>query len=289
MPEAATTTAATTTTTATTTPAATTTTAATTPAPAWHGYTEQADIDYVATKGWTGPADVMKSYRSAEKLIGRNPDTLLTLPRADDPEGTRAAFVKLGLPEKADAYDMRVGLPKDATIDDAFAKQMQGVLHKAGLTAGQATALIGEYNGMTLAQQAQAAKDYELSVQSDKQALLDEWKGGHDRMMNRAKTAVTALGFTGELIDAVERQVGYAKTYKMFAEIGAKLGEDSLVLGDKDKPGFVANLTPGEAKAQWEEFKLDKNNVAALGDVNHPGHKGAKAKQTAWFKVMYPE
>ena len=257
-------------------------------APAWHGYTEQADIDYVATKGWQGPADAVKSYRSAEKLIGRNPDQLLVLPRADDPDGTRAVLAKLGLPEKPDAYDMKVGLPKDAQVNEDFAKSMQGMLHKAGITTGQAKQLVSDWNAMSLAQQTQASKDYELNVQADKQLLLDEWKGGHDRMMNRAKTAATALGFTGELIDAVEQKLGYAKTYKMFAEIGGKLGEDTFVGAGEKTGGFGATLTPAEAKTQLAEMRADLNHVKAMMDKSHPGHKLAQEKENKLFAIMYP-
>ena len=272
----------------TTTAAATTTAATTIAAPPWHGMTEPDAAAYVEKKGWTNPAEVIKSYQNAEKHIGRDPDTLLVIPRADDPDGARAVFAKLGMPEKPEAYDMKVGLPQDAKMNDGFAKNMQGVLHKAGLTAAQAKTLVGEYNAMQVAQIAQAAKDYELNVQADKQALLDEWKGGHDRMLNRAKTAATTLGFTPELIDAIEKHVGYAKTYKLLADMGAKLGEDGLVTGTK-QTGFNTALTPAEAKAEFDNAKLDPNFVKALGDKSHPGHAAATAKQTAWFRIMFPE
>lgn len=254
----------------------------------WHGLTDPEAVSYITNKGWQGPADVIKSYQGAEKLIGRDPTTLLQLPRADDPEGMKAVFQKLGLPDSPDKYDMKIGLPKEAQVDEGFAKSMQGVLHKANITGDQAKVLVTEYNAMQLAAIEQANKDYELNVAADKQSLLDEWKGGHERMMNRAKTAATALGFTPELIDAVEKQVGYAKTYKMFADIGAKLGEDGLVTAGKET-AFGETLTPAEAKAQWDQFKMDPNNVKALTDKSHPGHQAAQAKQTKLFSIMYPE
>lgn len=256
-------------------------------APPWHGLTDPDAVSYITNKGWQGPADVIKSYQGAEKLIGRDPTTLLQMPRADDPDGMRAVFTKLGLPDSPDKYDMKVGLPKDAQVNDDFAKSMQGVLHKAGVTDVQAKTLVAEYNAMQLAAIEQQATDYNLNVAADKQALLDEWKGGHDRMMNRAKTAAQTLGFTPELIDAVEKQVGYAKTYKMFADIGAKLGEDGLVTAGKTAD-FNAQLTPAEAKAQWDATKLDPNFTKALMDKSHPGHKVAQEKQNRLFAVMYP-
>ena len=274
------------TTTATTTTAADTTAATTATAP-WHGITDTDAAAYVANKGWQSPQDVIKSYQGVEKLIGRDPSTLIPIPRLDDPEGVKSVFQKLGLPESPDKYDMKVGLPKEAKVDEGFAKTMQGMFHKANLTVDQAKTLAADYNALSVAKAAQEAKDYELNVQADKQSLLDEWKGGHDRMMNRAKTAATSLGFTTELIDAIEKQVGYAATYKMFAEIGGKLGEDTLVTPNKNTD-FGNTLTPDEAKAQLATARSDPNHRAALMDKSHPGHKLAQEKENKLFAIMYP-
>lgn len=289
MTEAATATTTTDTAATATAAAATTTTAATATEAPWHGLTDPSAVEYIQNKGWQGPADVIKSYQGAEKLIGRSPDQLLVVPRADDPDGMRQVFQKLGMPEKPDAYDMKLGLPKDAKVDDGFAKGMQGILHEANITKSQADVLVGKYNAMLTAAAEQQAKDYELNVQADKAALLDEWKGGHDRMMTKAKAAAQTLGFTPEMIDGIEKTVGYAGTYKLLAEIGAKLGEDGLVTTGGKTPAFDGMLTPQEAKAQWDQAKLDPNFMAALKDAQHPGHKAAQAKQTTWFKIMYPE
>jgi hypothetical protein len=182
---------------------------------------------------------------------------------------------------------MTVGLPQGAKPDPNFSKTMQGILHKSNLTDTQAKTLVAEYNTLNTSLAEQAAKDYELNVQADKQALLDEWKGGHDRMMNRAKTAATTLGFTPELIDAIEKQVGYAGTYKLLAEIGSKLGEDTLITQSKNTD-FGTQLTPDEAKSQLATARSDPNHRAALMDKNHPGHKMAQEKENKLFAIMFP-
>jgi lysophospholipase L1-like esterase len=107
-------------------------------------------------------------------------------------------------------------------------------------------------------------------------------------MMGRAKAAATTLGFTPELVDAIEKHVGYAKTYKLLAEMGGKLGEDNLRTVDSKTPGFEGKMTPDEAKAEWGAKQLDPNFMAALKDKTHPGHKGAQEVQNRLFKVMYP-
>jgi hypothetical protein len=97
---------------------------ASTPAPdaaaPWHGLTDPDAAAYISNKGWTAPADIVKSYQGVEKLIGRDPSTLITMPRMDDPEGVKSVFQKLGLPESPDKYDMTVGLPKGAKADEGF-------------------------------------------------------------------------------------------------------------------------------------------------------------------------
>lgn len=265
--------------------------AASAAAASWHGVPET-DVEgtaYIKNKGWQGPADVIKSYQGAEKLIGRDPSTLVTLPRADDPAGFRAVLSKLGLPESPDKYEFSPP-GEGAKLDAGYEKWARDTFHKVGLTGEMAKTLTKEHNAFIAATLAQQATDYDLSVEADKKALLAEWKGGHERMMNAAQTAAKALGFTPEMIDGIEGAAGYAGTWKFFAQLGQKMGEDGFVTaGEGGKPGFGAQLTPAEAKTQWEAMKIDPTAIAALKDHQHPGHKAAKAKQTLLFGVMYPE
>lgn len=263
------------------------------PAPAaelpWHGITDPEVAAYVTNKGWQSAADVIKSYQGAEKLIGRDPSQVLIMPRADDPDGIKAVFAKLGMPESPDKYDVKVGLPQGASVDENFAKSMQGLFHQANLTDSQAKALAGGYNQLLASLAEQQAKDYELNVEADKKSLMEEWRGGHERMMNLAKNAAQTLGFTGEAIDAMEKTMGYAGTYKFLADLGKKLGEDSFVSPATKTAAFEGMMTPEEAKSAWDQTKLDPNFMAALRDPSHPGHKAAQEKQTKLFRIMYPE
>lgn len=255
----------------------------------WHGLPETAaeDIAYINNKGWKSPADVMNSYRNAEKVIGKDPSTLLTMPRPDDPAGFRSVMQKLGLPETPDKYEFAAP-PDGMKPDDGYLTWARSTFHELGLTAGQVKALSGKHNEYVAGILAQQQKDYELSVTSDKAALLSEWGGGHERMMASAKHAASTLGFTPEMIDAMEKSVGYAGTYKFFADLGKKMGESKFIVGG-DKPGFEGQMTPAEAKAELDSMKLDPNVKAALFDKTHPGHKAAVEKQQRLYKICYPE
>lgn len=249
----------------------------------WHGLTEAADIAHVETKGWKSPADVIKSYRGAETLLGRDPSTLLVIPRADDPVGFRAAMTRLGMPETHDKYEINV--PKG--VDPKYGDWARQTFHKLGLTASQAKDLSNANNEFAAAAAVESDKTYNLQVQTDKHALLVEWGGGHERMMSAAQTATRSLGMTGEMIDALEKSMGYAGVMKYLAGLGQKMGEDSFVSG-VSKPGFGGTMTPEEAKIEYEKAKLDPNFTKALFDNQHPGHKAAKTKQTQLHALMYP-
>lgn len=257
--------------------------------PAWHGLPETAaeDIAYINNKGWKGPTDVIASYRNAEKLVGRDPSTLLTMPRADDPAGFLEVMGKLGRPADAAKYEFAEP-PAGMKPDDNYLTWARGTFHELGLTASQAKTLSGKHNEYVAGVMAQQQKDYELSVTSDKAALLSEWGGGHERMMASAKHAANTLGFTPEMVDAMEKSVGYAGTYKFFADLGKKMGESKFVVGG-DKPGFEGQMTPAEAKVEHDNMKLDPNVRAALLDKMHPAHKSMVDKQNKLIAIMYPE
>lgn len=252
----------------------------------WHGIAEADGAAYVANKGWQAPADVVRSYREAEKLIGRDPSTLLVMPRSDDPVALRSVQAKLGMPETPDKYEFAKP-PEGLSVDEGYVGWARNTFHKAGLTNGQVKELSAAHNEYVAGILAQQEKDYQTSVAADKKTLLNEWKGGHDRMLNVAQAAAKALDFTPEMIDAIERSVGYAGSMKFFAQLGQRLSEDGFVSGGDSKP-LAGMMTPEEAKAQWESKKLDTNFMAALQDRNHPGHKEAQRKQTELFGIMYP-
>jgi hypothetical protein len=243
---------------------------------------------YVANKGWKNPADVIQSYRGAEKLIGRDPNTLLTIPKADDPAALRGVLTKLGLPETPDKYAFAEP-PEGITQDEGYVAFARGAFHDIGLLPAQATRLTDLHNQyMANVLQKQAA-DYNLSVETDKKALLAEWGGGHERMMNAAKTAAKALGFDATTIDAIERDKGYAGTWRFFAELGKKLGEPGFTSSTGSASFNNATMTPDEARIQWQQLQNDPVWKKEAADRTHPNHEAAAKKQRALFAIMYPD
>lgn len=260
------------------------------PAGAWYeAHTQNAETrEYIKTKGWSDFEGTVNSYRNAEKLIGADPSTILRMPKAGDVEGQRALYAKLGMPDSADKYEF--DKPDDLPLDEGYMGAAKGWFHKIGLSGDQAKQLTAAHNDYIRQALQAEAQDYKAGVEADNMALKREWQGGYDRMMQRAERAVNMLGFTGEMIDGLEQAVGYAGVMKFMAELGGKLGEDGLG-GNTGGPagGFTGEMTPAEAKVQWDQALLDQNFATALTDRDNPGHKAAKAKQAQLFAIMYPE
>jgi hypothetical protein len=270
------------------TPPAGTPPAGTPPPAPWHGVTDPVEAAFIDNKGWKSPADVIKSYKGVEKLVGRDPESLLSLPKPGDTAGWEALYSRLGRPESPDKYDLKIGA-EGLTVDEGFQKQVAGMLHKAGVSTEQAKVIAGEYNTFLKAQNEQAAKDYELNVTTDKQALLKEWGGGFERKMNAAQAGVAALGFDNTIVNAIEGAIGYGATMRLFAGLGEKLTGDHRFVGPDGAPKFSGAMTAPEAAAEIEKLKGDKDFQSTLHDKQHPNYKTNLKKWQDLFAVAYPE
>jgi hypothetical protein len=254
----------------------------------WHGAADPDAVAYVTAKGWKAPADVIKSYQNAEKLIGRDPNSLLVMPKEGDEAGFNDFYTKLGRPADAKGYDMKVN-SDGLSLDPGYSEWAAGTFHKLGLSKKQGEALLASHNDYMRSTLAAQAKDYDLNVQADRTALQTEWRGGFERMMGAAQGAVRALDIPAEAIDGIERALGYAGTMKLFATIGGKLGEDKFVSADGKSAGFGNSMTPDEARQQLAQMKLDPATRSALTDAQHPAHKDTKAKWQKLHGVAFPE
>lgn len=114
---------------------------------------------------------VLTSYMNLEKLMGVPQEQLKLPAKADDVEGWKGIYAKLGMPEKADGY--MFNLPKDAPTENAdFARKM---FHELGLSKRQGETLFTKWNDHAASflkqQETQASQEAEKQVNS----LKSEW------------------------------------------------------------------------------------------------------------------
>lgn len=173
-------------------------------APAWTDALDDDGKKFVESRGFKSPADALKALRDGAP------------------------------PATADAYQ----LPVPDGEDPAFAKSVAPLMHKAGLSAAQATALATAWNEMQATQRQAAATAAEASereagalAQREEADLRREWGTAFDANAEHGRRAVAKFlpGDGASKIkaaQALEGAIGYAGMMRMWASIGALIAED---------------------------------------------------------------
>lgn len=208
---------------------------------------------YVQNKGWKGPEDLVTSYQNLEKNFGVPESQLLKLPKEDaGAEDWGKVWNKLGRPEKPDGYGIK---SKDGAANE-FQKWASEAFHEAGLTTKQAQAVVAKWDGYIEAQEKAQHAVQAQKVEQEVASLRTEWGPAYDQSVKDAQKAAQTFGVKPEVVDALEKSMGYSETMKFFQKIGAKLGEADYVSGARGD-SFNRALTPEAAIAKIEELKQD--------------------------------
>lgn len=208
---------------------------------------------YIQNKGWKSPGEIVESYKSLESNFGVPENQLLKLPKDEsDAEGWNKTWNKLGRPEKPEGYGLK---DKEGKAND-FQKWASETFHGAGLTAKQAQAVVTRWDAHVAEQNKAQETAFNQKVEQEIAGLKSEWGMAHDQNMKQAQAAARSLGVTDQVIDALEKQMGYSATMKLFQKVGSKIGEGDFVTGDRGN-SFGSAMTPEAAKAKIEEIKLD--------------------------------
>jgi hypothetical protein len=241
-------------------------------------------------KNTTSLGSLAKQLVNAQKMIGVPPEQLLRLPgEKATPEELAAFHVKLGRPEKADAYDMKEdGLPEDligrkevvAWAKDAFFKH--GVPKKVGET------LMAEYSQFMQGVLKKATDDHASKRTEIIQQLEKEFGGAFNQMHTLAFNAVKKFDKSGAFTKFLEdTKLGDNPEFvRIFAQVGKALGDDTIVDGGSGPVGL--KLTPDQAKTKLKELESDAENVKILQDNRHPKHELLRQERTRLYGIAFP-
>ncbi|PWR24977.1 hypothetical protein [Zavarzinia aquatilis] len=250
--------------------------AGTTPATPWYSETHK---DLVALKKWSGPDDVLHSYASLEALVGADK---IAIPKpTDEPAAWDAVWNRLGRPVTPADYK----LPVPEGDNGEFAATMAPILHKAGLTQGQANTLATAWNEMQAAQARAADEARKTQGLKEVADLQKEWGAHYDTNVELGSRAfrLFASDQDAELIHKVETALGAGGLIKMFNRIGAAMGVGTLEGGAPQPGGFGGGAAA--AKAEIETLKGDKAFMDAYLFGTGPAHKEAVAKMETLQKL----
>jgi hypothetical protein len=216
--------------------------------------------DYVASKGWKGVDDVITSNKNLESLLGADKAGrgFIWPKDENDAEGHKALRAKLGVPEKADDYQLP--LPAGATEPDAFLKAVTLEMHKLGVPKSIAQGLAKFVNDYD----ANAMKEAETtSKQQSEQALTElktEWGSAHDANKGLAVSLMSEMGFTQEEITAMS---GNAELLRKFHKGAAKLGTKQMAPGQSSGGGVDQATAIAQLEAARAERAAGKITEAA--------------------------
>ena len=205
--------------------------------------------------------DFVKSYLSAQKLVGANKVAIPNKMATD--EDWDEVYKKLGRPEKPDDYKYSF---KDDEINQDQLKSFNETAHRIGLLPKQAERIIKFYNEMNEQQQTDQTKVFEEKQVEAMSALKKEFGPQFNKRLDQAKRlAVNSLGqdfLENTYLKDGSRLGDNLTVIKAFSDLADKLSEDPIIQGDgasymtaKDIEKEITELTQ-EGSAYW-----DKNHI----------------------------
>ena len=207
-----------------------------------------------------------KSYVHAQKLVGA--DKIPVPNKFATEKDWDAVYQKLGRPEDATGY--KYDLPEDQTINQEVLNNFSDQAHKLGLLPGQANGVVQFYNNMQAASLQEQDSVAVAARENITKELKQEWGQAYDQKINQASNLAKTVG-ASELFDtnlADGTKLGdHPVMIKAFAELAAKMGEDSIT----QSSGPIYQ-TP--AQIEKEIGNLTQAG-SAYWDKHHPNHGAA--------------
>lgn len=195
------------------------------------------------------------SWLEAQKLLGAPADQLIRMPRSDDPAGMAALHKRLGRPDAATDYALKDH--KGADLDPTTAEAFRNAAHKANLSKEAAATLAAEMAKFGEAQAANAQAEYDGKIAQAKTELVKNWGSNFAPFKEMAKAGAAALGFDREMVDALEKTVGYAKVMEALRKVGATTKEGQFVNGGQHGQAVGGAMTLEQAKAKLADLRAD--------------------------------
>ena len=208
--------------------------------------------------------DFVKSYLSAQKLVGANKVAIPNKMATD--EDWDEVYKKLGRPDKPDDYKYSF---KDDEINQDQLKSFNETAHRIGLLPKQAERIIKFYNEMNEQQQTDQTKVFEEKQVEAMSALKKEFGPTYNKRLDQAKKLATeTLGnemLNNTILKDGSRLGDNVSVIKAFSMLADKLSEDEIVKGEGT--GYV---TASEIEKEISELTEEGS---PYWNKTHPNHK----------------
>ena len=240
---------------------------------------EQEDRVFLASRNPADMKTAFKSFRDTEKLArDRN-----VLPKPDPTKmGEWPGWTEFGWKEDAAEYTKalkRPQMPKDLAYNSDFERHLVKIAHdnKAPVAVAQAMLDgVAEYFGKSVeALDIGGAK----ALEALETKLRGEWGGEYDAKVEMSKRAAQHFGVGLEDVAELEKIVGNVRVMQIFQQIGAAMGEDTLVTPGAG--GGAGGLSGSQIDAELQRQAGDADFMKAFTDPGHPLHKQRRSERDA--------
>ena len=215
------------------------------------------------------PINVVRSYITAEQLIGRDK---IPVPKTE--EEWTATYKRLGMPDSAESYILPIDEKLDPKIQEQFGKDaiwFREKAHKLGLNDKQATSLFKDFSEKIAGDIAAIQTSGEDAKLNTEIALRTEFGASYDGKRVLADRAIEELG--GEELNKVITASGlgvHPLFIKAMMKVGGMMAED---LGLDKQTGALLQSTES-VQEQIATIQASPEYV----DATNPAHKIAVAK-----------
>lgn len=213
--------------------------------------------------------DLAQAYVHAEKRIGGNPDHYLKLPeKADDAEGWKAFWQKLGAPDSPEGY--KVDLKDASDADKAVVPDFLKAMHEAHVPPGIVEKVVGWWQGQLKTQQEGQLAEAQKATAAGEAALKAEWGGAFEQTKKEIGKLLTELGGKELQAELDAHAFGDSPALGMFlAKVAEKLREPGPSGDGQGADVGQRAMTPAQAKAQARELEAHP----AFRDQRHAQHR----------------
>ena len=217
-----------------------------------------------ALQNFTSIDDFVKSYLSAQRLVGANKVAIPNKMATD--EDWEEVYSKLGRPAKPEDYKYSFS---EEEINQDQLKNFNETAHRIGLLPKQAERIIKFYNEMNTQAEVDNQKAFEAKQAEAMTDLKKEFGPTYTKRLDQAKKlAVETLGsemLNDTIMKDGSRLGDNVSVIKAFSMLADKLSEDEIIKGEGT--GYV---TAKEIENEISELTEDGS---PYWNKTHPNHK----------------
>lgn len=225
----------------------------------WYDGFSDENKGYAQLKNFKDPQAVLESYRNLEKIHSTPQERILKLPeKADDP-AWKDIYKRLGAPEKADGYEVKV--PEGMNTE--FAEWAKEQFHGLNLTKAQGDKLAAAWNERVQSEMTKHAEAMNDAMLQQEAKIKAEWGAAFEQNKDTVFKIAGAMGMTEEQAQAVSRVIGADTLNRMLLQVatkfGIKFGEDTF-RGEGANSGSnnFGQMSPEAARARLSELRNDR-------------------------------